>query len=207
MKNLNKIITLSGAFLAFLIGSGVATGQELMQYYTPYGFKVVGTAITIAVILIVANFGFAYAGKKGNITKGSDVFEYYCGPIAGKAFDIFTVFFCYMSYVVMVSGAASTLEQQYSFPLIVGAVLIVVLVGVTVAFGLNSIVEVIGKIGPTLVALIFIMASISLIMNAGNIPTNIESINNGTLQVTKAGANWFLSGLSNGGFCLLWLAG
>ena len=78
MKNLNKIITLSGAFLAFLIGSGVATGQELMQYYTPYGFKVVGTAITIAVILIVANFGFAYAGKKGNITKGSDVFEYYC---------------------------------------------------------------------------------------------------------------------------------
>ena len=207
MKNLNKIITLSGAFLAFLIGSGVATGQELMQYYTPYGFKVVGTAITIAVILIVANFGFAYAGKKGNITKGSDVFEYYCGPIAGKAFDIFTVFFCYMSYVVMVSGAASTLEQQYSFPLIVGAVLIVVLVGVTVAFGLNSIVEVIGKIGPTLVALIFIMAFISLIMNAGNIPTNIESINNGTLQVTKAGANWFLSGLSNGGFCLLWLAG
>ena len=73
MKDFMKIITLSGAFLAFLIGSGVATGQEVMQYYSPYGFKVIGTAITIATILIVANYGFAYAGKKGGITKGSEV--------------------------------------------------------------------------------------------------------------------------------------
>lgn len=207
MKNFVKIITLSGAFLAFLIGSGVATGQEVMQYYSPYGFKVIGTAITIAVILIVANYGFAYAGKKGGITKGSEVFNFYCGPIAGKAFDLFTVLFCYMSYVVMVSGAASTLQQQYGFPLMVGAILIVVLVGVTVAFGLNSIVDVIGKIGPTLVFLIFIIASISLFMNAGEITTNIAAIDSGSLKVTKAGANWFLSGASNGGFCILWLAG
>lgn len=207
MNNFGKIITLSGAFLAFLIGSGVATGQELMQYYSPYGYKVIGTAITIAVILIVANYGFAYAGKKGGITKGSEVFAFYCGPIAGKAFDLFTVFFCYMSYVVMVSGAASTLAQQYRVPLIVGAILIAGLAGITVAFGLNSIVDIIGKIGPILVLLIFINACISLYMNYGSITANIAAIDSGALKVTKAGANWFLSGASDGGFCILWLAG
>jgi uncharacterized membrane protein YkvI len=207
MKDFMKIVTLSGAFLAFLIGSGVATGQEVMQYYSPYGFKVIGTAITIATILIVANYGFAYAGKKGGITKGSEVFGFYFGPVAGKVFDLFTVFFCYMSYVVMVSGAASTLNQQYNFPLTLGAIIIVILAGVTVAFGLDSIVNIIGKVGPTLVFLIFVMASISLFMNAGTIPANIAAINNGSLEVTKAGKNWFLSGASNGGFCILWLAG
>lgn len=207
MKSFSKIITLSGAFLAFLIGSGVATGQEVMQYYSPYGYKVIGTAITIAVILIVANYGFAYAGKKGGITKGSEVFNFYFGPIAGKAFDIFTVIFCYMSYVVMVSGAASTLQQQYGFPLFIGAILIVILAGITVAFGLDSIVGVIGKVGPTLVLLLFIMVSISLYMNAGTIPANIAAIDSGALKVTKAGTNWFMSGVSNGGFCILWLAG
>jgi uncharacterized membrane protein YkvI len=207
MKNLVKIITLSGAFLAFLIGSGVATGQELMQYYSPYGFKVIGTAITIAVILIVANYGFAYAGKRGGITKGSQVFDFYCGPIAGKAFDLFTVFFCYMSYVVMVSGGASTLRQQYGLPLVIGAILVAVLAGITVALGLNSLVDVIGKIGPALVLMIFVIALISLFMNAGKIPANISAIDSSSLKVTKAGANWFLSGASNGGFCILWLAG
>lgn len=207
MKNTSKIITLSGAFLAFLIGSGVATGQEVMQYYSPYGFKVIGTAITIAVILIVANYGFAYAGKNGGITKGSEVFGFYCGPVAGKAFDLFSVFFCYMSYIVMVSGAASTLQQQYGLPLTFGAIIIVALASVTVVFGLKSIVDIIGRIAPTLVIMIFIMSFISLCMNAGNITTNIAAIDSGSLKVTKAGANWFLSGASNGGFCILWLAG
>ena len=73
MKKFGKLITLTGAYLGFLIGSGVATGQELMQYYSPYGFKVFGTAITIAIILIVANFGFSYAGKNGNLKTGGDV--------------------------------------------------------------------------------------------------------------------------------------
>ncbi|WP_130864113.1 YkvI family membrane protein [Bacilliculturomica massiliensis] len=207
MKNIYKIITLAGAFLAFLIGSGVATGQEVMQYYSPYGWKVIGTAVTIAVILMIANYGYAYAGKNGSIEKGSDVFTFYCGPIAGKAFDLFTVLFCYMSYVVMVSGAASTLMQQYDLPLMAGALLVVILAGITVAFGLNSIVDIIGKIGPVLVLLIFIMSCVSLASNFGGIGDNIEAIESGALSVTKAGDNWFLSGASNGGFCILWLAG
>lgn len=112
-----------------------------------------------------------------------------------------------MSYIVMVSGAASTLQQQYDFPLWVGAVIIVVLATITVVFGLNSIVDIIGKVAPVMLTCIFIMCLISLIMNIGHIPANIEAVNNGSIEVTKAGSNWFTSGASNGGFCILWLAG
>lgn len=203
---LSHVILLTGAFLAFLIGSGVATGQEIMQYYSPYGYQMFGTAATIVVILVVANFGYAWAGKHGNITKGSDVFAFYCGPIAGKFFDIFTVIFCYMSYVVMVSGAAATLHQQYGVPTVIGAMSMVILAGGTVIFGLNSVVNVIGKIAPALITSIFLVCLISLIKNVDGIAGNIEAINNGSLIVTKAGTNWFASGASNGGFCILWLA-
>lgn len=206
MKRFINIITLSGALLALLIGSGLATGQEVMQYYSPYGFKAFGTALVISVILITANFGFAYAGKNGNIEKGSQVFNFYFGSFAGKALDLFTVFFCYMSYVVMVAGAASTMEEQYGIPLFIGAILIVAIVGTSVAFGLDSIVSIIGKVGPSLVILIFTMTSISLFMNYSNIAANIEAINSGAIEVTKASKNWLLSGVSYGGFCILWLA-
>lgn len=207
MKDFTRVIMLAGALLAFLIGSGVATGQEIMQYYTPYGLEVFGTALTIIIILVVANYGYAWAGKHGNITKGSDVFAFYCGPLMGKFFDIFTVLFCYMSYVVMVGGAAATLQQQYALPLAAGAIIMVILAGSTVMFGLDSIVNIIGKIAPVLIGLIFLICLISLIKNMGNIPANIEAINSGAITVTKAGTNWFTSGASNGGFCILWLAG
>ncbi len=111
---MKKIILITGAYLVFLIGAGVATGQELMQYYTPYGWYMFGTALVIAVILIAANYCFAHAGRYGEIIKGSDVFAYYCGSFAGYVFDIFSVIFCYMSFIVMLSGAAATLMQEYS---------------------------------------------------------------------------------------------
>ena len=34
---ISMVIKLSGAFCAFLIGAGFATGQEVMQYFTNYG--------------------------------------------------------------------------------------------------------------------------------------------------------------------------
>ncbi len=206
MTSFMHVITLAGAFLAFLIGSGVATGQEIMQYYSPYGYAVFGTSLTIVVILVIANYGYAWAGKHGNIEKGSDVFAFYCGPIVGKIFDYFTVVFCYMSYVVMVGGGAATLKQQYDLPLAVGGILTVVFAASTVIFGLKNIVSIIGRIAPAFIGLIFIICLWSLFQNAGGIEKNIQAINDGTLKVTKAGTNWFTSGVSNGGFCILWLA-
>ena len=45
-----------------MIGTGVATGQEILQYYTANGWMIFGTAVVIAIIFIVANYGFALAG-------------------------------------------------------------------------------------------------------------------------------------------------
>ena len=61
---MKKIIIITSAYLGFLIGSGVATGQELMQYYVPYGWYMFGTAAVIATILIAANYCFAYAAVR-----------------------------------------------------------------------------------------------------------------------------------------------
>lgn len=33
-----RALTYAGAIIAFLIGSGFATGQEILQYFTSYGY-------------------------------------------------------------------------------------------------------------------------------------------------------------------------
>ena len=203
---MKKLMTLVAAYLGFLIGSGVATGQEVMQYYSPYGFKVFGTAIVIATILIIANFGFSYAGKYGNFKNGENVFSFYCGKYAGRAFDIFSAVFCYMSYVVMVSGGAATIKQQYHVPTAIGALTVALLGAVTVAFGLNKLVDIIGKVSPIMMVCIFLISIVCVVKNAAGIVPNMVAISDGTMEVTKAGSNWFMSGISNGGFCILWLA-
>ena len=37
--NWGRVLILAGAVIAFTIGSGFATGQEIIQYYTAYGVQ------------------------------------------------------------------------------------------------------------------------------------------------------------------------
>ena len=67
--------------------------------------------------------------------------------------DYYSTIFCYMSFFVMVGGAASTLNQQYGLPSWVGGVVLTALAILTVVGGLNSLVDKIGVVGPAIVVL------------------------------------------------------
>ena len=42
-----RVLILAGAIIAFTIGSGFATGQEIIQYYKAYGVKGLLTILTL----------------------------------------------------------------------------------------------------------------------------------------------------------------
>ena len=45
-----RVLILAGAIIAFTIGSGFATGQEIIQYYTAYGVK----GLLVILVFLVA---------------------------------------------------------------------------------------------------------------------------------------------------------
>ena len=48
--NIWNIVRFAGAYIAYIIGSGFATGQEIIQFYTSYGYLSIG-AILISMFL------------------------------------------------------------------------------------------------------------------------------------------------------------
>lgn len=190
-----------------MIGSGFATGQELLQYYVPYGWQSVFVGIILAAMLIYANKAFAIAGHYYHLERGSDVFRFYCGETFGKFFDWFTVLFCFLVFIVMIAGAGSTLAQQYQLPVYSGAIAMAAISAFTVSCGLNSLVRIIGKIGPILAILVLFIAIVTLIKYGANIPAAIEQINNQEITLLRAAPHWLPAGISNAGYSLLLLAG
>lgn len=205
--NVRLVMTIAGAVLAFLIGSGFASGQEILQYFAAYQFESFLVGIVIILVLCFANYCFVFAGTREKFTKGSEVFNYYCGPAIGLFFDCFAAIFCYMSFVVMLGGISATVSQQFGIPGVFGAVGLAVCAGLTVIFGLDAIVNIISKIGPALVALSIIIGLATLIVSWDSIPAGAELIKNKEVTVMQASTNWLLAGCSYGGFCLMWLAG
>lgn len=219
--SVKKAIILAGAIIAFTIGSGFATGQEIIQYYSSYGLEFIATVIVFAVLFLYYNFNFAKAGSTERFAKSNDVYKYFCGKYVGTFLDYYSTAFVYMSFWVMIGGASSTLEQQYGLPHVVGGIILAALAVVTVAAGLRRLVDTIGIVGPVIVVMCIIIAVLALAANWQNLGDGLAAIASapeGLIGATEAdnikyaaapgGAipGWLMSGLSYAGFVLLWFA-
>ncbi|WP_300277866.1 YkvI family membrane protein [Peptacetobacter sp.] len=210
--NWKRVLILAGAVIAFTIGSGFATGQEIIQYYTAYGMKSILVVLVFAIAFLYYNFNFAKVGAEQKFERGNDVYKYFCGKYIGTFCDYYSTLFCYMSFFVMVGGAASTLNQEYGIAPWIGAVILTILAIITVIGGLNSLVDAIGIVGPIIVILCIAIGLITCIRDFGNISNGLEIIKTesfagmGKESIKNAGSNWLISGLSYAGFVLLWFA-
>ncbi|MFC9333484.1 hypothetical protein [Arthrobacter sp. NPDC057009] len=200
-----RILTYAGAIVAFLIGSGFATGQEILQYFTSYGYwGVFGTGLLVLALMTYVVIEFFVVGQAKSFDKPSRIFHYYCGKYLGTFFDYFSVLFVFLSFAVMVAGAGAVFEEHYGLSKFVGGIGLAVVVGLTVWFGLKNLVDVIGKIGPLIVVIAIALGVLGIVRNPGGIAEGNALLPG--LELTQASTNWFMSGLSYVGFCMLWLA-
>ncbi len=211
--NFRRVLILAGAVIAFTIGSGFATGQEIIQYYTAYGIQGIFATLLFAVFFIYYNYNFAKVGTEQKFERGNDIYKYYCGNKIGTFMDYYSTLFCYMSFFVMVGGAASTLNQEYNLPVWVGAVILVTLSILSTIGGLSSLVDKIGIVGPVIVVLCISIGVITLVNDHSQLAAGMEIVKNGAFEgatatetIKNAGPNWISSAVSYAGFVLLWFA-
>lgn len=202
-----KVLSFCGACIAFYIGAGFATMQEIIQYVASYGSQL-GIVIAVnAAIYIYTDLSFATNGSRLKLERGGDIYKHYCGKYIGGFFDYFSALFCYACFIVMCGGANATAQQQWGLPNGAGAIILTVFVIATVIFGLDGVIQTLGKVGPIIVMFILIVSVISIFNGAGNISENIKAVDNNLHKITQVGnGNPFLSGASYAGFMLLWFA-
>ncbi|WP_336714823.1 YkvI family membrane protein [Arthrobacter sp. USHLN218] len=200
-----RVLTYAGAIVAFLIGSGFATGQEILQYFTSYGYwGVFGTGALVLVLMTYVAVEFFSVGQARKFERPSMIFHYYCGKHLGTFFDFFSVLFVFLSFTVMVAGAGAVFEEHYGLSKFVGGIGLATAVGISVWFGLKSLVDVIGKIGPLIVVIAIALGVVGIVRNPGGIAEGNALLPE--LALTQASTNWFMAALSYVGFCMLWLA-
>ncbi|MCJ0952499.1 hypothetical protein [Mammaliicoccus sciuri] len=192
--------------LGYLIGGGFMSGQESMQYFVPFGYKGILVSLTFVILIVITNLGFVYAGTHGKVSKGTDVYTYFCGPVFGKAFEWFAIIFCLTMYIAEIAAGGAILYEQYNLPILIGASATAILTAFTVTVGLNSVLKSLGAITPFLVIFIIVIGGITIMKYGGNLSDYIHRINSGEFTLLKVAPNWFLSGFSLVGLMVLFLS-
>lgn len=198
------VFILSGAYLAYLAGSGFGSGQEIMQYFTSYGYA------GILGILISAVLWASYAvfivrdSRKFQLTSLHQVYLFYCGKYLGNALFIFSIAYLFCMASLMIAGAGAAFAQYFNVGNEVGRILMTALVLITGLLGMRRMVDVIGSLGPCIIVFVMLIAAIALANGATGVEAGNEYIR--THDLLKPSDNWLWSAIMYFSYCILFQA-
>lgn len=160
---IKKIFNIALAYVGVLIGAGLSSGQDLMQYFVSYGkLGILGTII-LGVLSVVFGKIIITLGSYFRSNDHFEVLSQIAGPITNKILDISLIISCFVIGFVMIAGAGSNLNQQFGMPSWAGALLCAVLVILVSFLDFEKITSVIGIFTPFIFIMIMIMAAYTFI--------------------------------------------
>ncbi|MCI2773726.1 branched-chain amino acid transport system II carrier protein [Staphylococcus petrasii] len=191
---LNKeAVKIGFAYVGIVVGAGFSTGQEVMQFFTPYGlWSYIGVLLS-GLILGFIGRQVAKIGTAFEATNHESTLQYLFGEKFSKIFDYILVFFLFGIAVTMIAGAGSTFQESFGIPTWLGALIMTVIIYLTLLLDFNKIVSALGIVTPFLIIMVILIAAYYLF--AGSVP--ISEVNQ---TVDKTSAFWgVVRGLMYGG--------
>lgn len=197
-------MVLSGAYISVCIGSGFATGQELLQFFSSQGLISLVAGFICMMIMCYCGYKLLYIGKTNTLRSSNDIFTYLFGTNIGNIFKIIIPVFSLCSFIVMVSGAGSAMNQYYGINKTLGGTMLALVSLFSVMLGMNKVLDILGNIGPVIIAVAIVISVITIGNNYNNLGNINETISN--LHIIKAVDSWWISAIVYSGLNIIFVA-
>ncbi|WP_437271920.1 YkvI family membrane protein [Staphylococcus succinus] len=156
---LNKeAIKIGFAYVGIVVGAGFSTGQEVMQFFTPFGLWSYIGVILSGLILGFIGRQVAKIGTAFDAQNHESTLDYLFGGVFSKIIDYLLIFFLFGISVTMIAGAGATFEESFSVPTWLGALIMVIAIYITLLMDFNKIVRALGVVTPFLIILVVTIA-------------------------------------------------
>lgn len=183
-------LRIAGVYVGTIIGAGYASGQEILQFFTGYGWWGILGSIVTMVLYPVLGYYLVVLGRRVQAWSHKSVIYHICGKYLGSVIDILLAFFLFGVGVIMVAGAGSLVQQQFGIPPVVGYALMTVLVILALLLSLRRVLDVISSLAPFAFVLILALAGYA-VFTADTAGVDLEAV--AATQEQLASPNWLLS--------------
>ena len=194
-----KYLSAAFAYVGVIVGAGLASGQDLLQYFLAYG--AIGLIGVAALGILNVIFG-AVALQLGSYYRSDNhdvVFEQIARPALRRIIDVVLVFSAFTMGFVMLAGAGANLEQQFGLPSWMGGALCAVLVVLTAFLNFDRIMNVIGVFTPIIMVAIAVLMIYSLVTPHAS----VAELDAAARNVTPALPNLVFSTLNYFALCVV----
>jgi uncharacterized membrane protein YkvI len=142
MKRITQVIQIAFTYVGTIVGAGFATGQEILQFFTRYGWMAVFTICCSTALFIWVGTKLMTLAAELNAKSYEDLNNYLFGEKIGKWFGLFTLIILFGITTVMLAGAGSVFREHLGISYQLGLLITLALAYILLIRGLTAIVAV-----------------------------------------------------------------
>ena len=146
-----KTISIMLAYVGVLTGAGLASGQEIMQYFVSFGIPGLFGLGAIGIMHILVGGIILQLGSHYLADSHIDVIEEVSNKYVGKFMDFALIVNCFLMGFVMIAGAGSNLNQQFGFKPWIGSLICTLMIIFIGMLDFDKVTKVIGAFTPLII--------------------------------------------------------
>jgi uncharacterized membrane protein YkvI len=166
MKKITSILQIAFTYVGTIVGAGFATGQEIVQFFTKYGWMASWTIALSTLLFIVIGTKLMTLAANLDAKSYEDLNRHLFGEKIGRLFGLFTLVILFGITTVMLAGAGSVFDEHLGIPYQLGLLLTMAFAFIILTRGLSAIIAV-----NFLVVPFMLVCSALAVLSASKLPT------------------------------------
>ena len=196
-KNLGKIFQIAAVFIGTIVGAGLASGKEITQFFTSYGYKSFIGILICGIVYIFIGHLVADISIKYNLKSYNELISTVSPGFLGTVTDIITGFFLLSGSAIILAGSGALIHQYFGVSRWIGIALMILLSLLTLLKDTDGLIGINSFIVPSLITVIITIFALYLFFYREGI-----TINN-LKSIPYEKTHWLTSSLLYAGFNLL----
>ncbi|MFO3717901.1 hypothetical protein AB9Q04_06125 [Anaerococcus sp. ENR1011] len=194
-----KSLVIMLAYVGVVTGAGLASGQELLQYFVSLGIPGLIGAGVVGLLHTLIGGVLLQLGSHYMATDHSEVFGEITNKYMGKFMDYSLIFTCFVIGFVMIAGAGSNLNEAFGIKKSIGQVICAGLIIIIGMLDFEKVSKIIGSFTP----LIIIFTLIGSLYTFFNYNPNWNQLNNMAMKLPSNFNSVIFSTFNYYGMCLM----
>lgn len=201
MKNIFLSLKIAAVFIGTVVGAGLASGQEIIQFFTVYGPMGIPGIFICGVLYAVLGIVTIDLSYKYKAASYRDLIYISCGRYLGPIIDIIITFFLFGGTCIILAGSGSIFNEYFNIPEAAGILIMAIASMITVFYSTKGLIFINSIIVPSMVSIVIVL----FIFTFSKIP--IADIKTIILNSQAIKNNWITSTLLYTSFNILTATG
>lgn len=150
-EDLSKIFQIAFVFIGTIVGAGLASGQEILNFFTSYGLSSFIGIIFCGFFYIVIAIIASKISIKYNLNSYAELMSIVSPNILGKLTSVITTLFMLSSASIILAGSGALLNQFFGIPKLIGSLIMMTVAIFFLLRDTNGLIEVNSFIVPILI--------------------------------------------------------